>query len=95
MARRKRATVKAGFVMRSDRFKFGELNTGTRIYYTGDVANHSWWGSVESEDQHNVFIRVDDGQLVSVFQQSIGNLYQGHCDPRFVTEEAFKEYQQQ
>lgn len=72
-----------------------ELEVGTRIYYTGDMANAPGhfevtfqMGSVlkltELSGGENRTFRINIGQ--------IGNVYQGHCSPRFVTEEARQSY---
>lgn len=72
-----------------------EVTIGTRIYYTGDMANESDWGTVAAftEGARGLAVDVlyDSGQLYKGLPvRMIGHKYQGHCDPRHVTETAFK-----
>jgi hypothetical protein len=66
---------------------------GTRIYYTGDVCNQPDWGVVVDRDLpnaatqfHVLFERIGDMTLQIT---SVGDVYEGHCHPRFVTGEAY------
>jgi len=73
-----------------------EIHMGDRIYYTGDRANSAAWTKVISLDGFSVQLEHEaDGHVMDVFRQAIGDLYQGHCDPRFVTERAYREYYRQ
>ncbi len=68
------------------------VQTGERVYYTGDRANGSGWGSVVSADERNVELVLDDGRSLNVFPGGIGDVYSGNCDPRFLIEEAVLDY---
>ena len=64
---------------------------GARIYYTGDMANQDGWGTITEgtrivHDQYHV--TMDDGREFWLSQYAIGDVYKGHCDPRFVTKAA-------
>ena len=69
-----------------------KVSIGERIYYTGDRANLSWWGMVLEVNDNDVVLAHDNGCIAHVFPSAIGEVYQGHCDPRFVTERAFRAY---
>lgn len=64
---------------------------GTRIYYTGDMANAP--GNFEVSAIFNtghVTLRELNGERVfrGIYLSQIGDVYEGTCNPRFVTEEA-------
>jgi hypothetical protein len=70
---------------------------GDRIYYTGDMANHSGWFRVERTDMNGNLRLVEDGtpnhgRTMAILPMQIGDVYQGHCNPRFVTELAYATY---
>lgn len=72
-----------------------DLPVGTRIYYTGDVANLPWWGTVVSHAEVGLRIESNDLEHAAHVQHfNIGTLYEGHCNPRFVTEQAYKEWRE-
>ena len=83
-------------IHRSNRVQsIDDLPVGTRIYYTGDVANLPWWGTVTDYYKHNVVLSIDDREDPAyVAHFNIGTLYEGHCNPRFVTEQAYKEWRE-
>ena len=68
---------------------------GTRIYYTGDMANNEDYGTVTDVvtsgrwGTHHV-IQLDDGRELT--QTRIGDVYQGHGGTRFVTVAAVNKY---
>lgn len=72
------------------------IKTAERIYYTGDMANSPGWFTVSRIiDSRNVELTECDGgdsRLKIVSTAMIGDLYQGHCNPRFVTAEAYLSY---
>lgn len=71
------------------------MNTGDKIYYTGDMANQSGWFKVESFRAPGCVDLVEiggDRDMKGIFVDHIGTEYQGHCGTRFVTEAAYKEY---
>ena len=80
--------------------KAKDLKVGSRIFYTGDVANNSWWGVVVSVDRFEDMVSVEhplsteDARPVSavLIPRQIGTVYKGDCDPRFVTGEAYNAY---
>jgi len=73
------------------------LRPGTRIYYTGDMANEEGFGTITSqqEDQFGIFmtIRMDDGrEFKSLTIANFSDEYLGHCGTRFVTKEAYERF---
>jgi hypothetical protein len=69
------------------------LTLGAQIYYTGDMANSSGNFEVVGLGGNNITLREMDGDRVfHVYASQIGDVYQGHCNPRFVTEEARQTY---
>jgi len=66
---------------------------GTRIYYTGDMANFSDWGTVceikTGKFGAQVRLAMDNGPDKWIPPVGIGNVYSGTCNPRFVTEAAY------
>lgn len=76
------------------------LNIGERVYYTGDVANqpaHLEVVSVITRADglyYNLDERAEENRrlFMLVADRHIGRAYFGHCDPRFVTEEARETY---
>ena len=74
-----------------------ELAAGDQIYYTGDVANEDWWGTItEMLPGGFAVIKIDDptllGAVTTVAYWNIGAEYKGHGNPRFYTEAAVKGY---
>lgn len=71
------------------------LPLGTEIYYTGDMANSS--GSFKVVDFAGSYVTLqeiggDGRRFPGIHSHQIGDVYQGHCNPRFVTEEARQTY---
>lgn len=70
------------------------LEAGSRVYYTGDMANVSGWFTVTGQrtaDSYDLKECDGDGrEFLGV--RHIGHEYHGHCNPRFVTESAVLEY---
>lgn len=67
------------------------LAVGTEIYYTGDMANSS--GHFKVVDFAGSYVTLqeiegDGRRFPGIHLHQIGDVYQGHCNPRFVTEEA-------
>ena len=73
-----------------------DLEIGTQIYYTGDMANCSDWGkvtSVHSENLETVEVKFEGRKRTTIlYANHIGLVYRGHCNPRFVTKKAYQEY---
>jgi len=71
----------------------------TRIYYTGDMANQPGWFQVTEQEGAVLQLREEplelDGRSFSIHSWQIGDRYEGHCNPRFVTEEAYKAFRAQ
>jgi len=69
-----------------------------RVYYTGDMANQPGWFTATEAEGGQLVLREEDGPLSHhrspwvVFRRDIGDVYHGHCDPRFVTEQAYRNY---
>ncbi len=70
------------------------VKVGDMIYYTGDMANPDGWGNVERVTLENVVLRLQDGRVLNVLPQAIGDIYRGHYDPRFVTLAAYAHYKE-
>lgn len=75
------------------------LNEGTRIYYTGDMANQDGFGTVtktyENKLQRTSFVDValDDGRKMrGLHTLGFSATYNGTCSPRFTTEAAYNEW---
>ena len=70
-----------------------DVAIGTRIYYTGDLANQSSWGTLSEIKRgrfgEQVCVLLDTGRACWVPPAMIGNVYHGTCNPRFVTEAAY------
>jgi len=66
---------------------------GARIYYTGDMANVSDWGTIREiiggRFGEQVRLVMDNGPDKTIPPSGIGNKYNGTCSPRFVTEDAY------
>ena len=68
---------------------------GTRIYYTGDMANQSDWGTVVADASRTGYIalKFDSGKQTAYLSPAqIGDVYEGHCGTRFVTETAYNTF---
>jgi len=75
------------------------LKKGTRIYYTGDTANEEGFGVIthRSTGRFGVFValKLDDGRVFeSLSAADFSDGYEGHCGTRFVTEEAYRKFNQ-
>lgn len=67
------------------------LKLGTKIYYTGDMANPSGTFKVVDFAGSYVTLQEEGGEgrrFPGIHLHQIGEVYQGHCNPRFVTDEA-------
>ena len=81
-----------------------QITVGTTVFYTGDMANSSGHFVVAniresscgtSYDLHEIPSDHSEGrEMLGVYPSAIGNLYHGHCNPRFVTETARLAYYQ-
>ena len=68
------------------------MNTGDKIYYTGDMANQSGWFQVKSFRAPGCvdLVEIDgDREIKGIYVSHIGMEYTGHCGQRFVTEAAY------
>ena len=77
-----------------------KLEVGTRIYYSGDIANSKGFGIITKKiagGQYNpasIEIKMDDGRVKKVGEFLFSDKYSGNGSTRFVTEEAYNEYRQ-
>lgn len=76
-----------------------DLTKGTRIYYTGDMANEEGLGVITRQitDRFGtvVDIRMDDKRFFpSISVIAFSDKYLGHGGTRFVTEEAYRDFRQ-
>ena len=69
-----------------------EVKVGDRLHYSGDVCNHRVWATVTEVKGNHVVIEFDEGGSQPIPVYIIGDVYHGHCDPRFVTEAAYKDW---
>ncbi len=72
-----------------------EVHVGEEVYYTGDMANDSGWLKITCTGPTNIGMvegGVYGGRVFNVKPSNIGDVYKGHCDPRFVTKAAFNAY---
>lgn len=77
---------------------FPLLTSGDRVYYTGDQANDAAWLTVTAvaEADRCYELVSKDGRVFSrIFDCQIGREYHGHCNPRFVTGNAYDSYRAQ
>lgn len=68
---------------------------GQRIHYSGDMANPSGWFRVARIAEHTVDLSEIDGdgrKINGIQHNQIGDVYAGHCAPRFVTDKAYNAY---
>jgi hypothetical protein len=76
-----------------------QVNQGDVIYYTGDMANASGWFVVSARVSANQIrlteVNGGEDRVKIVSDWHIGELYQGHCDPRFVTLAAYNAWREQ
>jgi hypothetical protein len=75
------------------------LKPKDRVYYTGDMANASAWCTVlkvNKTKEGRVYydlLRTEEKDVIrGVFDSHIGRQYFGHCNPRFVTGDAYNTY---
>jgi hypothetical protein len=75
-----------------------ELYTGTRIYYGGDMANQSDFGTITAIEKDrwgtHCQIVLDDGRELNVSYHQFSPEYLGHGGTRFVTEAAYNKYRE-
>jgi hypothetical protein len=58
------------------------MDNGTRVYYTGDMANQSANCEVVGQRAGQIHLREIDGtREFFVFPSHIGHEYHGHCNP--------------
>ena len=72
------------------------MNKGTRIYYTGDMANSEGTGTIaeikETKWGTDVIIKMDDSRDVTVSPCNFSDEYSGNGSTRFVTLRAYNDY---
>lgn len=76
-----------------------ELTIGTRVYYTGDMANHAYFGTITGisrskwGDHYEITPDADsDREPHSIPVLMFSETYSGNGSTRHVTEEAYKAY---
>jgi hypothetical protein len=76
-----------------------KLYTGTRIYYGGDMANQSDFGTITAiqKDRWGVHVSIilDDGRQTVISSCMFSPKYLGHGGTRFVTEQAYMDYREE
>jgi hypothetical protein len=72
------------------------LTKGTRIYYGGDMANDSGFGTITSVSLGNwgthYHIKYDDGRKMAIQPCAFSPEYLGHGGTRFVTLDAYNKF---
>jgi hypothetical protein len=72
------------------------VNEGTRIYWTGDMANLEGFGTVTKREVSkwgvNLTLEMDDGRKLCVSEIAFSEVYKGHGGTRFVTLEAYNKF---
>jgi hypothetical protein len=73
-----------------------------RVYYTGDIANQPGWFKAKGDiNNPNATLKLneeldptdqDEPRTFQLYRREIGDQYFGHCNPRFVTADAFDAY---
>lgn len=85
--------------METTKTKEKGMELGGLIYYTGDMANNCGWFRITAINSNSVDLEElplgDDRDFRGILFTSIGDVYKGHCNPRFVTEDAFHSYRRQ
>lgn len=78
-----------------------KLEVGTRIYYTGDMANNEGFGTITKKipagkyNQACVETKLDDGRIQKMLPELLFSpKYSGNGSTRFVTEEAYRAWEQ-
>lgn len=81
------------------------MEAGDLIYYTGDMANMSGWFRIARVNAPTQYAPLsydleelgggDDRELRGIYAISVGDVYRGHCNPRFVTEDAYHAYRRE
>ena len=70
-----------------------KLTAGQRVYYTGDMANDPAWLTVIARRGENSYdLREVESGRIRRGVMWIGHVYAGHCDPRYVSGEAYDAY---
>jgi hypothetical protein len=68
------------------------LEIGGRVYYTGDIANApGHFRIISSNGREHILQEEPNGdgrQFLGIPDHAIGRVYFGHCNPRFVTQQA-------
>ena len=66
---------------------------GTKVYYTGDMANHDGFFTVFAHRQGSSYDLLEiDGERTFLGVMHIADAYSGSCSDRFVTAEARDQY---
>lgn len=68
------------------------LREGDRIHYSGDLANEPGWFRVELDRVGPWLVEENGDRRFTVSPTQIGDVYKGHCSPRFVTEAAYRAF---
>jgi hypothetical protein len=58
------------------------------------MANNGGWFRVTAQNGQNITITEEggEGRVITIPAYHIGEVYAGHCNPRFVTEQAVTTY---
>ncbi len=69
----------------------------TRIHYSGDMCNAPGWFTATDHPTVPGVLRLTEeaggeGRVLTVRDYEVGDVYAGHCSPRFVTEAAVRAF---
>ena len=89
----------AGLLFKEQAMKLSDLPKGTRVYYGGDMANDSGFGTITEtiSDKWGQFvtIKMDDGRDITHLPVcGFSPEYKGHGGTRSVTIDAYNAYRQ-
>jgi len=77
-----------------------DLRKGTKIYYTGDMANSDGLGKIANRYQNQwgdfVDVELDDGRKMNcLYANSFSDEYNGHKGTKFVTKKAYLKWKEE
>ena len=70
------------------------LPIGTKVYYTGDMANQDGHFEVFAYRGSSYDLLEIDGERKFLGVYHIAEVYKGHCGDRFVTQQAWQDYRE-
>lgn len=71
------------------------LEIGTKVYYTGDMANDEGHGTIIGERDGRYIVRLEDGRIFRPLPIGVAKRYDGSGRYRFVTEGAYEAWREE